>query len=316
MSIAQQRLVFAVRIALGLGLLGLVLATTDRQAIARAFAGANPWIVLPAIAGLVVVHVIPALAWRSMGGDALRRRLTLAEAVRTYYTGQALGAVTPANLAGDVYRVSRMRSAGIGWMEAGGPIAVQRATSYLALAALALGGFVMVAPFGIGGALLPGGLAVVAIIGVGAGILLSPPAWLQRRMSRMGALPDRRTRLRVLAVGIGSGLVFHAVAIALTWVILVAVDARLGSAAVLAAVAVARCAIALPLTPSGIGIQEGALAALVAATGGPAPVAVAGMLLARGGLVATVAVGAFAWVVPRRHRAEVGTGVAIGARQR
>ena len=307
--------IHAARVALAIGLVALVISTTDLAAVARALGGANPWIVFPALAGLAAVHLVSAGAWWWMGGTELRRRLGLVQATGIYYVAQALGAVTPANLGGDVYRVTRLRQAGMGWLSASAPVAVQRGTNYLALALLAFVAFAATTPSGNTALAMVGGL-VAALIAIASAVLLSRPSWLRRRMPQVGGTTESRLGLRVLGIGVFSGLLFHMLAIGATWAILVAVDPRLNTAAVLAAVAVARLAIAVPITPSGIGVQEGALAVLVAATGGPASAAVAGMLLARGGLLLTMVLGVVAWVAPRRRHPAVPPSFAVSTRQR
>jgi uncharacterized membrane protein YbhN (UPF0104 family) len=271
--------------------------------VARHLAAANPWLVLPAVAGLAAAHVVMALGWRSM----LRRlgdvRLPASVAVRSYYAAQALGGVTPANLGGDLYRAAALRAGGHGWRAAVLPIVVQRATSYAALGALSLGAVAVLAAAGVGGPILLLAAGVGCVVLALAAVLLAPDGafdGLHRRLIRLvgGAEPPRDGG-RFLgglrggaAIGLATGAAFHAVSVVLTWAVLAAVDPALATPAVAAAITIARLSLAVPLSPSGIGVQEGALAALVAALGGPVDAAVAGMLLARLGLVVTTAVGA------------------------
>jgi uncharacterized membrane protein YbhN (UPF0104 family) len=293
------------RVALGVGLLAVVLLTADLPSVVRHVAAANLWLVIPAVAGLAAVHVVAALGWRSIVGALTGADLALARAVRAYYAAQALGGITPANLGGDLYRAAAMRAGGHGWGAAVLPIVVQRATSYAALGALGVVALAVLAGAGMPAGLVLVGVAAIAIVGVVAIVLLVPPpalAGLHRRLvGLVGGAPSRsatseRERpgaLRGAAwIGLGNGAVFHALGIGLTWAILVAVDPSLASLPTLAAVAVARLSLAIPISPSGIGLQEGALAALVAATGGPVDAAVAGMLMARLGLLLTTGVGA------------------------
>ena len=150
------------------------------------------------------------------------------------------------------------------------------------------------------------------LIGLGSVLLMTPPTWLRNRLlGRLDALvpaTDGRTSRDVAAVGVASGLAFHAVAILATWLVLVGTSPMLAAPAVLAAVAAARLSLAMPIAPSGIGIGEGVLAALVAASGGPVAAAVAGMLVARLALVATTAIGAALIARGDRRRLDVEEG--------
>ena len=294
------------RIALGGGLMALVLLTADLPSVLRHLAAANLWIVVPAIIGLAAVHLVAALGWRAIVAALTGHEMAPAAAVRAYYAAQALGGITPANVGGDLYRAAAMRAGGHAWGAAVLPIVVQRATSYAALGALSLVALAVLAAAGVSA-----GLILVAVIAVGlvaavAVVLLVPPpalAGVHRRLLRLVGgtrdAPERPVAVRGAAqIGIANGFVFHALAIGLTWAVLVAVDPALATIPTLAAVAVSRLSLAIPLSPSGIGLQEGALAALVAAAGGPVDAAVAGMLLARLGLALTTGIGALSLASP------------------
>ena len=282
----------ALRIAAGLAVLGVVLATTDIGRVAQAICAADVRLVGGGLLALVAVHLIPALAWRRIAARSVGADLGRVEAIRIYYAAQALGGVTPANLGGDVYRVAAMRRSGAAMRPAALPVALQRGTSVLALSLLGVAGLAWFAGSAAPAAFVPMvGLAalIAAAIGVASMVLIAPPSWLRHRFGA-AVLPSARDALagrEAVLVGIVSGVAFHGLAILATWLILVATDARLGTPSVLAAVAAARLSLAIPLSPSGIGVGEGVLAALVAAAGGPAATAVAGMLVTRLALVAT-----------------------------
>ncbi len=287
------------RFAAGGLLLLLVLTTTDVGAIAAAIGGADLWLVAPALAGLIAVHVVPALAWRFMVEQLASGALPRWVAIRAYYAAQALGGITPANIGGDVYRAGILRGAGFGWRAVAMPIVVQRATSYVALAVIGLIAMGVVTASGVALPFVVAGTASAIAIGLAAAALLAPPPALRRLIARFGpsrpvtdgtALTPAGGRTALL-IGLTSGLLFHAVAIVLTWLVLVGTDGALATPAILATVAVARLSLAVPLSPSAIGVQEGVLAALVGAAGGPVAAAVAGMLLARIGLIGTTVIG-------------------------
>jgi uncharacterized membrane protein YbhN (UPF0104 family) len=153
-----------------------------------------------------------------------------------------------------------------------------------------------------------GGLAFAAVVAGVAWLLLAPPrplragrAWLARRVGAESLPPseERIQRLgRACAIGLAQGLAFHAGAIGLTWLLVLAVDPDLAAAspgpttpAILAALAVARLSMAVPIAPSGLGVQEGVAAALFALLGLAPETALAAMLCGRVALLITTLVG-------------------------
>ena len=92
-------------------------------------------------------------------------------------------------------------------------------------------------------------------------------------------------------IGLGTGLIFHAGSVALTWLLVVAIDPQTPVWPVLGAIAIARLSLAVPLTPNGLGVQEGTLAALLTAMQVSAQPALAAMLLARLSTVLLAAIG-------------------------
>ena len=81
---------------------------------------------------------MPAAGWRAIHGRTTGRWLSWRGTLELSYAAQAIGGVTPANLGGDVHRATALRRSGTGWDAAVAPLLVQRATSYLALSALAI----------------------------------------------------------------------------------------------------------------------------------------------------------------------------------
>ena len=139
-----------------------------------------------------------------------------------------------------------------------------------------------------------------------AWLLVTPPSGLRGLRDRLiggTSVPLARSR-GAAAIGMGTGLAFHAAAIGLTGLLVLAVDPSVPILPVLAALAVARLALAVPITPSGLGVQEGVLAVLFTALGLAAGIALAAMLLARLALVLTTVIGVVP-LVRSRHEAEV-----------
>jgi uncharacterized membrane protein YbhN (UPF0104 family) len=291
------------RFALGLVILVLVLLAVDPAEVARALATADLRLVAVGILGLTAMHAVAAAGWRWMIAQRSGLRIPWGAALRVHYAAQALGSVTPGNLGSDLHRASVVRQAGHGWSAAIEPIVVQRATSYLALSLLAGIGLVVVsAADELSRLIVLIGAGVAGLLLVLSWQLLRPMgpfrgihAWLRRRVDGTadpnGADETTQASWPVLLIGLGTGLVFHAGSVALTWVLIYAIDPQTPVWPMLGAIAIARLSLAVPLTPNGLGVQEGTLAALLTAMQLPAQPALAAMLLARLSTVLLAALG-------------------------
>jgi uncharacterized membrane protein YbhN (UPF0104 family) len=290
----------------GVAVLLFVLAGVDPAAVRASLADADLWLVLAAVVGLTAVHLVPAAGWRAIHGRTTGRWLSWRGTVELSYAAQAIGGVTPANLGGDLHRATVLRRSGQNWDAAVAPLLIQRATSYLALSALAIAACAILAvraPVA-GGLSIAGVVVAVGVAGI-AWLLVAPPSPLRGPRDRLlGGTPAPLHGTRgATAIGLGTALAFHAIAIGLTGLAVLAVDPTVPIVPVLAALAVARLALAVPITPSGLGVQEGVLAVLFAALGLAAGTAVTAMLLARLALVFTTMIGVVL-LVRSRHAAE------------
>lgn len=292
----------ALRVLLGVAILALVLGAVDGVAAVRLLGRADPVLAFVGVVGLTAVHLVAASAWWSMLPMMAGVSLPWRQAMATFYAAQAIGGLTPANLGGDLHRVAALRGSGLGWMAAAAPLVVQRATSYLALAALSVAAVAGLASAGeIALPVVALGLATAGVVGLASWLVLAPPsplAWASARLLRsLGGTPDsdlRRAKALAPAtlLGLTSGFAFHALSIGFTFLVILAVDPGVAVVPSLAAITVARLSLAVPITPSGLGVQEGLLAGLFAATGMAPESAVAGLLLGRLALALTSAIGA------------------------
>lgn len=291
----------ATRFGVGLAILLLVVVGVSPAAIAEHLGDASVGLVVVGVTGLVAAHLIAAAGWRAILATSSGIALPWRTAVTLYYAAQAIGGVTPANLGGDVHRAVTLRGSGHGWSVAVAPVIVQRATSYLALAALALVATVtLAAGTELGASIVVIGLAFSVAVAAAALLLLAPPGPMRPLHARLVRLVSGGTeatdaRIEHLApasmLGMATGVAFHAAGIGFTWLIVVAVDPSLPAPPVVAALTLARLGLAVPLSPSGLGVQEGVLAALLSALGLPPQGALAAMLLARIALVLTTLIG-------------------------
>jgi uncharacterized membrane protein YbhN (UPF0104 family) len=290
------------RWAAGLLLLAALVVVFNPAAILGRLASADPWRAIPALGGLVAVHLIAAAAWRRLAERVGGFPIDARSAVRMYYAAQAWGAVTPANIGADVYRVAAFDAPeGRGGLAAA--VLVQRLASTGALVLLAVIGSLVVP--------IPGAAAFGFLLAIGSGIMAVAAALLWRRRDAAGrAIAAGLARLGVrwhvirrpgqapsiARDGLGLSIVFHATSIALAFVLVTAVEPSTGAnpVPILGALAIARLSLAVPLSPNGIGLQEGALSLLFVQLGMAPEVAVAAGLLNRVALIATAGVG---WLV-------------------
>lgn len=292
------------RWAIPIALLAVVFSRVDLGSLGSRLAGADLRLALPAIAGLIASQLIAAVAWRALLQRLADVRLPWPATIRLHYAAQAVGAVTPGNLGADVYRVAAL-DVDTGRARLALPIVVQRVTSIAAL--LILGGVGALALPIVGGVTSLVSLAIIALGVIGLPVAIA--IWFGLRRAR----PRMETWAPVLRDGLGLGMVFHLVGLALGFVLVVAVDGELTgrSIDVIAALAVARLSLAVPLSPNGLGLQEGALALLFARLGLAPEVALAALVLNRLAMLATIVLGALALAsgrpkpktVPQAHRA-------------
>jgi glycosyltransferase 2 family protein len=310
--LAHPRTWTVVRWAAGIGVLALLVVSLDSGEILARIGSANGLLVMVGVLGLSAVHVMAAGAWRVLCRQLGGLQLAWATCLRVYYAAQALGGVTPANMGGDAYRVVVLRNAGLGWGAAVAPVLVQRATSYLALALLALPALAWLAissdlPIALQGA----GLLLCALAGGVSLLLLAAPAQLDairahlpwRRAFEAGTASPAGTAMRPpigsVAVATGFALAFHATSVVLTALLVVAVDPTAVGLSVLAAIVVARLSLAVPILPSGLGANEAILSLLFAGLGLAPQTALAALLLTRVALLMTTALGAGLLLVGR-----------------
>jgi uncharacterized membrane protein YbhN (UPF0104 family) len=296
----RRRLVGTARWALGCAIVAFLLLRFDPRAVAGALQHVDLRVAIPAILGLIAVHLLGAVAWHDLSVRLADVRLPWWPTITNYYAAQAIGSITPANLGADAYRLAAVRNPAREWATLLLPIVVQRVTSYVALSVIALASL----------ALLPFSASTLPIVLAGAGFILVSSVVLLfvRRPHLFGGplrlLPPRlrpdlsgttlpaRAWIAALASGTGLALAFHLGSIAMVYLLVVALGGHADAGPVLACIAVARLSILIPLSPSGLGFQEAALSVLFLQIGLSVEMALATALLNRLALLGTMALGA------------------------
>jgi glycosyltransferase 2 family protein len=297
------------RWAVGIAIVTALVLRFDARGIADELGGADLRLAFPALVGLVAIHIVGAFTWRDLAGRLSAINLGLGEAIRRYYVAQAIGALTPANLGADAYRLIGVEGgdARYGWRQMLLPVLVQRITSSIALAGLGLAALALLPA---GGAANGAALAILVLAAGSSALIVALQAggrwsrWIRwpwhrgpAELSAESADPavkgkaGPRAALVAIAVGLGLGLAFHAGSVLLSYVLVLSVGVSASPVTVLACLVVARLSILIPISPSGLGIQEGALSLLFLSIGLPAETALAASLLNRLALIATTLLG-------------------------
>ena len=302
------------RWAIGLAVLAFLLLRWNLGDIAGQLRHANLALVVPAIVGLVAMHLVGAATWRLLVMRMTGARPGWPASVRTYYVAQAIGGLTPGNIGADAYRLY-VAGGDAGWRGALAPIVVQRVTSSVALAALAIAALLVLPRPGEIVGMVAGAAIILAIASSLVAFALRRPMWPGRTRRRRPDTPananasasdgsSTRGLLRSALPGLGLGLVFHTGSILLSSLLVASVSPIPNPMAVIASITIARLSILVPISPSGLGVQEGALTLLFLRIGLPAETALAAALLNRVALLATAAVGGALLLSARRPAGE------------
>jgi uncharacterized membrane protein YbhN (UPF0104 family) len=306
---ARRATWLVLRWAVGIAIVIALLLRFDARGIVSELSGADLRLVFPALIGLIAIHILGALTWRDLARRLSAIRLGLGETIRRYYIAQAIGALTPANVGADAYRL--IAAEGLDgrydWRQMLRPVVVQRITSSIALAGLGLAAFALLPA---GGMANGAALAILVLAGGSSALLIALQSGRFARWFRLpwqpGTVEPRaapsdptkagqaggRAGIEAVAVGLGLGLGFHVGSVLLSYVLVLSVGVAGPPLLVLACLVVARLSILIPISPSGLGIQEGALSLLFLSIGLPAETALAASLLNRLALVATTLLGA------------------------
>jgi uncharacterized membrane protein YbhN (UPF0104 family) len=296
-----RRLWIGLRWALGVAVVVVLVMQLGAGDVLARLGRVDLRLAVPAVAGLVAVHLLGALSWRVLQTAFGATPRPWPVLLRHYYVAQAIGGITPANIGSDAYRFLALRGDGDGWGRTAFPIVVQRATSSAAVSLLGVGALLFLPPAaGVARWIVSGALLIGAVSS--AVILLSQLRGGSEPLSAAGAArgPSRAALIRGTAIAFGLGLAFHAASILLAYLLVTSITSAGEPSQIIAALAVARLSILIPFSPSGLGFQEGALALLFVGIGLPADVALAAALLNRIALLVTTLLG-FGLLLGRTH---------------
>lgn len=282
----------ALKIAVGLGLLALLLLRVDAAAVWRTMWTARPADLAAGAACFAAAALCEVLKLHALVGREFPFRAT----ARVVFIGLFYNTFLPANLGGDAYRIFAIRRRSDHLGQAVLPVALDRATGTLVLFLAGLACAAWVGPDLLRGAAGgPGSITLTArpavLWAVAAGVALAGgvlaalwvrlPGLAARVRTLLGQLrsawrdvrPGALAGLTAGSVGYHAGRVFglsyflHALGAHVPWPMLVLVLVGVGVVST------------LPVSVGALGVREGALTALLGLCGVPAPLALAVALL-------------------------------------
>ena len=301
----------AVRVAVSVIVLGLLLTLLPFDEIKRAVSGLSPLLWLGAVAGFLVGHRAGVEKWRSII-NASRADLGSRQAVRCYAAGLFANLCLPSIVGGDVLRAA-LASKATGRTEAVviGAVA-DRLLDVMALAVLISAG-ALAAP-----ALLPGatswGVAGIVVLGAAAGLVAvwvagrrplgSWPPRFRRRIGRtlvglrrLRRYPRVTARAFAISLGIQAGFVLLNAAIGK------AVGIDVPVIAWFLVWPLAKVAALLPISLGGLGLRDATLGALLVPLGVPMALGVVASLVWQSVLIAGGLIAGGAWLALGREGA-------------
>jgi uncharacterized membrane protein YbhN (UPF0104 family) len=271
------------RLAVGIGILAVLLAVLPRERVWAAIRSVPPGLWALVVAGYLATHCLAVMKYRMMvnlGGA----ELTYPQAAQCYFGGLFGTLFLPSIVGGDVVRAGvglRMARHRAGFLLGS---LIDRLMDITALALVAAEGAV----------LLPGQLeprsrrvflalviaAVIAGAGAAAVVALLPvrrlPFRVRRKLARLRhAARSMRERPHIVLGSLAGGVVVQTSFVALTASLAGACGLHLRFRVWLLAWPLAKLAALLPFSQGGLGVREAALAGLLAPFGAPPAVTVA-----------------------------------------
>lgn len=259
-----RRVMAAVRIAAGLGLLAFAFRKVD---FAEVLAVLSPVLALAIGVGtalLVATAWLQALRWRRIA-RALHVPLGFAAALRSTLVSYFLLTVTPSTVVADGARMLAARRSGGSWTLAAQSVVIDRIFGLLALVALGVLSLPVIRfeapslfwPLGVPILLL--GLGTVAVV-LAPGLSL-PRRWLRARSVRRwaGLMRGFRATLTArpeLAASAGLSLLITLVSAAVFWMLAAASGARADPAAIVIVFPAMMLVSVLPVSINGWGVRE------------------------------------------------------------
>jgi uncharacterized membrane protein YbhN (UPF0104 family) len=300
---------WALKIAVAAGVLGIVLAAADLDALGTLLKQVSPAWLAGAVGTLLLQNLVLAVRFRGIV-SALGRPIGVRFAAALTFVGVLFNQALPSAIGGDALRAWQLHDDGRTWREAVTAVLLDRASGIVVLALLAAGAVALDAS----GAFAPLRWALLLIAGLGvAALVLGAGAdrvpWLPRRIREWlekSGLPAGVRALSQAPVAAAAALwsaASHLLAALAAWALAMAlgVDVALGSF-----VTAALCVLLVTMIPvsyAGWGVREAGAVLLFARLGVPAEQSLAISLLFGAALALAALPGLPLWLLPRAPRA-------------
>jgi uncharacterized membrane protein YbhN (UPF0104 family) len=307
----RWRLALWLKVIITGGLLAGLLWTTDLDALGQALWKLDAWVVVGALALVLLQQVVLAWRWHRILGW-MGASWPLKQALRWVFVGLFFSQALPTSVGGDAVRVWALHRHGLSKQLAFGSVAVERGSG-LALLSAMIGAAVMLTPVGmVKGSVEAGLLASSALICVLLAAVVFADKWLTRwlptRLSEPGArfgslMRSTFVEPRAAAELLTSGCL--AAWLGLWAAVLIGRDVGLhfDASVFFALVGGAVLLTLLPISLGGWGVREAALVTLFGQLGAPAePVMTMSLVWGTLPLVIALPAGLYFWWTRRRER--------------
>lgn len=271
----KKRLVFSLKLAVSLGLIGWLAARIDLAPLAARLAGADAGWTLAALGVFAAQLLVAALRWQRIQ-QAIGAPLGLRDAVELALIGQFFSQTLPSAIGGDAVRAALAARRGLPAARAASGVLVDRGTALVVLVGLVAVSLPLTMHLAPDPALLVALGALVAGTLAGLGLLVLAERHLLGRLAP-GRIVGFATALAgdLRASLLQPGIVALAVAvhlgvIATVWLLAQALGIAVGFGACLVLVPPIVLLTTLPISLAGWGVREGAAVAGFALVGVPA----------------------------------------------
>jgi glycosyltransferase 2 family protein len=255
------------RFGIGGMLIGLLLWSSDTDAIAKAFVGASLPHVAISVVLLLGVFAVSAFRWRSFLRP-LGFELSAGPAIRLYFVGMFFNAFLPTGVGGDAYKAIRIRRGPGTLASAFASVLLDRIAGVFGLALIGIAAVsVQIASGDRAAPVLVSLLVAIAVL-LAAALLLTVGDRLlgQGRSNWFGLRPKLRRVLaaamiggrdsRAVLWGLVGGVAAQLLVLGAHIALAQAIGLRVPIAALAASLLVAAVAATLPITINGIGVRE------------------------------------------------------------
>jgi uncharacterized protein (TIRG00374 family) len=297
----------ALRLAVGGGVIALLLLRSDLHAVSKAISAARLGYVVLALGLLIGMLIVGSFRWQ-MILPSLDLSYPTKTVLRLYFVGTFFNAFLPTGVGGDAYKAMRMRDEPGSLGRALGSVFFDRGAGFVALALIGLVGALWQLAAG-DETRVPITAAVLTVLMLATAAVLYPlsrrlhagpqPEGSRFRTRVAGTLRnvaviarDKRLAVRVLLLGI----VVQGLLLAANVVLTLALHLSVPVAAMAAILVITALAAALPISINGLGLREAAYVWCLTAYGVSRDQATAFAFLMLGLLLATSAIGGLVYV--------------------